>query len=91
MCKYTYFHVNIKFERDNMNVKRTYSIDETVVKKFSEYCDERGLNMSKQIETFMKYVVEGPEVRPEYLEKLEKIRKGEFIPVKDFAKHYGLK
>ena len=33
-----------------------------------------------------------PEVRPEYIEKLERIRKhGKFVKVKDFAKEFGLK
>ena len=31
-----------------------------------------------------------PEVREEYLERLERIRKGGFIKVEDFAKRYGL-
>ena len=33
-----------------------------------------------------------PELRPEFIEKLEKIRKhGKFIKVKNFAKEFGLK
>ncbi len=32
-----------------------------------------------------------PELRPEFIEKLNKIRKGKFIRVDDFAKRYGLK
>jgi hypothetical protein len=33
-----------------------------------------------------------PELRPEFIEKLEKIRKhGKFVKVKDFAKEFGLK
>jgi hypothetical protein len=33
-----------------------------------------------------------PQVRPEYIEKLEKIRKhGKFVKVKNFSKEFGLK
>ena len=31
-----------------------------------------------------------PEAKKEYLEKLERIRKGKFISVKNFAERYGL-
>ncbi len=32
-----------------------------------------------------------PELRPEYVEKAKKIMKQKTIPIKDFAKRYGLK
>lgn len=32
-----------------------------------------------------------PELRPEYIEKANRIRKQKAIPVSDFAKRYGLK
>ena len=32
-----------------------------------------------------------PEVRPEYMRKLMKLRKGKHVMVKDFAKEFGLK
>ena len=32
-----------------------------------------------------------PELRPEYIKKAKKIMKQKAIPVKDFAKRYGLK
>ncbi len=32
-----------------------------------------------------------PELRPEYIEKTKRIRKQKAVPVKDFAKRYGLK
>ncbi len=32
-----------------------------------------------------------PELRPEFIEKFNKIRKGKFIRVEDFAKRYRLK
>ena len=48
--------------------------------------------MSKQIEMFMKSrVEEKEEVREEYLQKLEEIRRGKFIRVDDFAKQYSLR
>jgi hypothetical protein len=31
-----------------------------------------------------------PALRPEYVEKLKKIRKGKFIRVKNFKEHFGL-
>ena len=36
-------------------------------------------------------IVLEPSLRPEYEKKLEKIRKGKFIKVDDFAKRYGMK
>ena len=36
------------------NEKLTLSIDEKVLKKFKEYCKEKGLIISKQVENFMK-------------------------------------
>jgi hypothetical protein len=32
-----------------------------------------------------------PSLRPEYEKKLEKLKKGKFIKVDDFAKRYGMK
>ncbi|HLC85412.1 MAG TPA: hypothetical protein VJH22_06485 [Candidatus Nanoarchaeia archaeon] len=47
--------------------------------------------MSKQIEIFMEAQIEDdPVLKREYLEKLERVRKGKFIRVDDFAKRYGL-
>ncbi|MFH1770182.1 MAG: hypothetical protein ABH828_01355 [archaeon] len=71
-------------------VLKTFNVEEEVYNKFSSQCKEFGMSMSKQITMFMKTQVEEPEVRKEYLEKLEKIRQGKFIPVKSFAKRYGL-
>ena len=49
--------------------------------------------MSKQIDIFIKaQLEEEPEVREEYLRKLETIRKGKFIKVgtiEDFNKRYS--
>jgi antitoxin component of RelBE/YafQ-DinJ toxin-antitoxin module len=61
-------------------VLKTFNLDEGAYKKFSEYCKENGLSMSKQVNIFIKSQMETePEVREEYLKKLEKIRRGKFI------------
>jgi antitoxin component of RelBE/YafQ-DinJ toxin-antitoxin module len=70
---------------------KTFNVDESVYGKFLQFCKENGISMSRQIEMFMKSRVEDKEeVREEYLQKLEEIRKGKFIRVDDFAKRYGL-
>ncbi len=35
-------------------------------------------------------VEDEPKAKQEYLKKLEKIRKGNFVPVKSFTERYGL-
>lgn len=70
---------------------KTFNVDEGVYEKFLQFCKENGISMSKQIEIFMKSrVEEKEEVREEYLQKLEEIRRGKFIRVDDFSKRYGL-
>ncbi|MBS3086810.1 hypothetical protein J4422_03855 [Candidatus Pacearchaeota archaeon] len=70
---------------------KTFNVDESVYEKFLRFCKDNGISMSKQIEIFMKSRVEDKEdVREEYLQKLEEIRRGKFIRVDDFAKRYGL-
>ena len=70
---------------------KTFNVQEEVYSKFSRFCKERGISMSKQVQIFMESVVEPePEAKKEYLEKLEKIRKGEFIKVTNFAERYKL-
>ena len=65
-------------------VLKTFNIDEETYKKFSKFCKENGISMSKQIEMFIKaQLEEKPKVREEYLKKLDIIRKGRFIKVKD--------
>lgn len=45
--------------------------------------------MSNQINTFISaQIAEEPKVREEYLNKLDKIKKGNFIKVSDFKKRY---
>lgn len=72
-------------------VIKTFNVDEEVHRKFLQFCKDNGISMSKQIEIFMKSrVEEKEEVREEYLQKLEEIRRGKFIRVDDFAGRYGL-
>ena len=70
---------------------KTFSVGEEVYSKFSKFCKEHGINMSRQIELFMESMIEQePEAKREYLEKLDKIRNGKFIKVSNFAERYGL-
>ena len=72
-------------------VLKTFSVQEAVYDRFSRFCKEHGMSMSKQVEFFMEYMVEEePEAKEEYLKKLSRIRKGKFISVKSFAEKYGL-
>ena len=70
-------------------VLKTFNLNEAVYKKFSEFCKENGISMSKQVEIFIEaQMAEEPKVREEYLQKLEAIRKGKFVKVDDFKKRY---
>ncbi len=73
-----------------MSIK-SFNIDDGTYKKFSEYCKGNGISMSKQIEFFMRAVIEEePKAKKEYLDKLNRIRKGKFIRVDNFGDRYGL-
>ncbi|MCK5624367.1 hypothetical protein KAI04_00825 [Candidatus Pacearchaeota archaeon] len=67
-------------------VLKTFNLDEESYKQFSEFCKENGFSMSKQINFFIKtQIEEEPEVREEYLKKLDRIRKkGKFIAYSSF-------
>ena len=72
-------------------VLKTFSVEEAVYSKFHEFCKSHGVSMSKQVEMFMESMVEKePEAKREYLEKLDRIRKGKFVSVSNFADRYGL-
>ena len=72
-------------------VLKTFNVEEDVYRKFSEFCKGNGISMSKQIDFFMKSVVEEePEAKKEYIDKLERIRNGKFIRVKSIADRFGL-
>jgi len=73
-------------------VLKTFNVQEEVYKKFSSFCKEHGISMSKQIELFMESQIEDePEAKKEYLEKLERIRKSKFIGVRVLLKGIGYK
>ena len=70
-------------------VLKTFNLEEDVYKKFSEFCKEHGLSMSKQINFFINsQMADKEEVREEILEKLDRIRKGRFVKVDNFKKRY---
>lgn len=72
-------------------VLKTFNVQEDVYGSFSHFCKEHGINMSKQVELFMRaFIEEEPEAKKEYLKKLERIRKGGFIQVESFAERYGV-
>lgn len=71
-------------------VGKTFSVQEVVYDKFSRFCKSHGINMSKQIELFMKAFIENsPQTKQEYLDKLDRIRKGKFVKVNSLTKKYG--
>jgi antitoxin component of RelBE/YafQ-DinJ toxin-antitoxin module len=70
-------------------VLKTFNLDEEVYKRFAQLCKENGISMSNQVNTFISaQIEEEPKVCEEYLKKLERIRKGNFIKVDDFKKRY---
>ncbi len=70
---------------------KTFNVEEAVYNKFRDLCKGNGLSMSKQVEFFMRSMVEEePTAKAEYIAKLDRIRKGNFIKVDNFAKRYGL-
>jgi len=72
-------------------VLKTFNVQENVYNKFSRFCRNLGISMSKQIEFFMESFIEKePEAKKKYLEKLERIRKGKFVRIKSIADRYGL-
>lgn len=72
-------------------VLKTFNVQEAVYKKFYDFCRGHGVSMSKQVEMFMESIIEEePEAKKDYLEKLDRIRKGKFIKIESLAKRYGL-
>ena len=56
-------------------VLKTFNLDEKVYKKFSEFCKENGISMSKQINIFIQaQMAERVDVRDKFLDKLKKMR-----------------
>ncbi|MFW6283118.1 MAG: hypothetical protein ACOC1P_03655 [Minisyncoccales bacterium] len=57
-------------------VLKTFNLDPEVYDKFSKFCKEHGISMSKQVNIFISsQMEEEPELREDYLRKLMKIRK----------------
>ncbi|MFT7615220.1 MAG: macrodomain Ter protein organizer (MatP/YcbG family) [Candidatus Woesearchaeota archaeon] len=68
---------------------KSFNIDQQTYTKFSTHCKENGISMSKQVEFFMKTMIEEPEISEEYAKKLENIRKGPFKTIKgSFADNF---
>lgn len=74
-------------------VLKTFNLEEETYQKFSDFCRQNGISMSKQIDIFIKaQIEEKPKVREEYLQRLEAIRRGQFIRVggiDNFKKRYA--
>ena len=72
---------------------KTFNLEEAVYRRFSDFCKQHGISMSKQIEIFMQaQLEEKPKVRAEYLQRLELISKGRFIKIgsiQDFKKRHS--
>ena len=72
-------------------VLKTFNLEEEIYNKFSMFCKENGISMSKQINLFIKSQIEDePLAKKEYIKKLEKLRKGKFVRVNNFAREFGL-
>lgn len=75
-------------------VIKSFNVEDETYQKFSEYCKGNGISMSKQIDFFMKFVLEEePEVKKEYIDKLNNIRKQKSIHIgglESFKKRYGI-
>lgn len=72
-------------------VLKTFNVQQEVYARFSRFCKEHGIIMSRQVEMFMESVLEEePEAKKDYLEKLERIRKGRFIKIASLTERYGL-
>jgi len=71
-------------------VLKTFNVQDDVYIRFSKFCKDHGLSMSRQVDMFMESMVGEPEVQKEYLKRLDRIRKGKFIKIKSFADRYGL-
>lgn len=74
-------------------VLKTFSVQEEVFEKFSKFCKDRGMSMSKQIEIFMGSVAEEePAAKKEYLKRLDLIRTQKNILIgtmEDLRKRYN--
>ena len=73
---------------------KTFNVDEEAYRKFSQFCKENGLSMSKQIEIFIKsQLEEEPTVREEYLQKLDRMKNPDgylMRAAKDYSGYVGI-
>ncbi len=76
-------------------VLKTFNVEDETYRKFSDFCKGNGISMSKQIEFFMKSIIEEEsEAKEEYIEKLNRIRKQKSLHIgslENFKKRYGVK
>ena len=75
-------------------VIKSFNVEDETYQKFSEYCKGSGISMSKQVDFFMKSVIEEePEAKKEYIDKLNNIRKQKSMHIgglDNFKKRYGI-
>jgi len=75
-------------------VLKTFNVQEEVYKRFSSFCKQHGISMSRQVQFFMESMVEeDPEAKQEYLKRLERIRRQKTIPIRsleEFRRRYGI-
>ena len=65
-------------------VLKTFNLEEEVYNKFSKFCKENGISMSKQINFFIEsQISEKPQAKDKYLKKLKRIEKEKGIPFKN--------
>ena len=63
-------------------VLKTFNVEKEAYDKFSSFCKEHGISMSKQVDLFIKLQIEEePEAKKEYLEKLGRIRTPGGLPL----------
>lgn len=55
-------------------VLKTFNVEEESYKKFSEFCKENGLSMSKQIELFLKFFNSNGKDASEILDKIKRLK-----------------
>ena len=56
---------------------KTFNIDAGIHRRFSDFCKEYGISMSRQIEMFMLHQLEeNPARKREHAEKLERMSRG---------------
>ena len=77
-------------------VKAIIDIDKEANKVLNHLKIEYGLRdksqaINRMAKEFKRFVKVEPEIRPEYIKKLMKIRKGSHREIEDFAKEFGLK